>query len=357
MTRHTLGAGAACAFVSAAALAAVGARQAGPSGAYVGNYTCEDRQLTFTVEITRGASGEVTAQGVFPNQYIDYSRRGGWGRRPPDPNTPVDFKGTVDPRSGSVTLVSSDDLQLTRAGKRQKVTFAGAIDTANQFLVGSVQYAGCDRFVLAPRTTRGDPQYAATIYANRIKGQEMQRAAAAKHEEARATRMAGGWTPVELSASGGAVTENRFDYYDATFADTPAPGLAVGIRPIDDVHQWFYENGHKCLSTRQAFWRSGVATATTEIFGRKSYVLECRGECRNLQYSMLMRTNNLMGGTHHGGKSRAYPVITVNASVWTQSTIDFQFKYATSAPARPADIRVHTWSPGWGDYGGGCTID
>lgn len=358
MTKQALGGWAALAFVTAANGMAAGPAQQPAlfGGGYAGNYTCEGRQSAFTLDITQDSSGTLTARGVFPNQYIDYSKRSLWDRRPPDSKKPIEFKGTLDPRTGSLSLSSKDELQLTGGGKRQKITLDGAIHASNQFLVGQVKYPGCTRFVTAPKSAR-DAHYAAVIYANGLQAKEQQLAAAVQREEKRAARLASGWVPVELTPSGGAVTENRFDYYDATLSGTPAPSLALGILPIEEVHQWFYANGHKCLGTKEAGWRSGVATATTELFGKKSYVLECRGECRNLQYEFYVHTNALTAGTHHAGKSQPYPVITVNASPWVESKVEFRVRYASAVPSQLAQIRVHTWSPGWGDYGGGCNID
>jgi hypothetical protein len=159
-----------------------------------------------------------------------------------------------------------------------------------------------------------------------------------------------GWGSPELSDTGGIIEfpEEPLAYFDVTLGRTRDEFESV--RPLDRLFQGLVDQSYKCIGTSEVVWRRGEGVATSAIFGTKSYVIRCDGNCEGLTY------RSAAGGAHYG-KPLPYPVVRVTSrSVGV--TRDLVWSFARQDSAGPAPrIRIHTWSNQLGDYGGRCSID
>jgi hypothetical protein len=314
------------------------------AGNYEGLYQCNSRWTAFTMTLTESGRGAVTADAVFPLRHVRPSRL----RRAPRANEPVKMDGTTDSENQQVILSTNDELQLGIKGPERKVTMRGALDPTNGYLTGTMDYPGCVQFVLVPTTIRGSAEYAARVYANRVRRDETIRAREETATAAREARVADGWISPELLPSGGRIQhpEDPMTYVDDVMGQPTDPFQAV--RPIDQLNQRLRDASYKCLSTTTVAWTGRQGRATTSHFRTKTYVVECDGDCSGVTYKIPLRGA-------HGGRSRPYPVITIASAMLVDQP--FPWEFTRTQGAVPPRIRIHTWSNQLGDYGGGCRID
>lgn len=142
---------------------------------------------------------------------------------------------------------------------------------------------------------------------------------------------------------------NTFEYLDFRMTGGQAP--EDGTTPMEVLLQAFLDENFKCLTTQRVSWRGVQGSASDRQFGDKRYVIDCRGDCRGVHYSLVR-----MGGvvTHHA-LTQPYPVIHIRTSLWNYSDFSWTFTRA-EAKGPPPEIRIHTWSQGLGDYGAGCKL-
>jgi hypothetical protein len=312
------------------------------AGSYIGRYECNDRWTSFNLTIAETVRGTTAAEAILPLRYIRV-RRGS-----PRANEPTKMQGRVDPASASLTLRTDDEVQLGVKGPEQKLTLQGAIDASNGYLVGTFDYPGCTKFVLVPTTIRGSASYAAELW---VTGQRRERAVSeteAKTAAARDARIRSGWISPELRPTGGRL-EFRGDaltYVDDSIGRAPDPFEA--IRPIDQLNQYLRDSSYKCLATSTVAWQGTQGAVTTPHFTVKSYVIECEGDCAGITYKAPEFA-------YHAGRSRSYPLVTIQGGLLTERPLPWAFSRPDRAPA--PRVRIHTWSNRLGDYGGGCRID
>jgi hypothetical protein len=320
------------------------APRTGPlAGSYVGQYKCDQRWVSFNVTLRETSQGTTIADVVFPRRVVQ-SRR---FRRMPRSDEPQTMKGRVDAASSALTLRSDDDLQLTLKGPERKVTLEGSRDPSSGYLVGKMDYPGCDQFVLVPSKVRA-AAYAAQLYVQGQKREDRLREREVKATAAREERVRSGWISPELRPNGGPIEypEETLTYVDAAAGRAPNPFEA--IRPIEQLFQRLLDGSYKCLTTATVAWRGTQGSATTPHFTTKSYVVECDGDCGGVTYKVPVRG-------YHAGRSRAYPLITAEGGGLTEQPLPWEFTRPDSPT--PPRVRIHTWSSRLGDYGGGCRID
>ena len=120
------------------------------------------------------------------------------------------------------------------------------------------------------------------------------------------------------------------------------------IRPIDQLNQYLRDSSYKCLATSMVAWKGTEGAVTTPHFTVKSYVIECEGDCAGITYKAPEFA-------YHAGRSRPYPLVTIQGGLLTERPLPWAFSRPDGAPE--PRVRIHTWSNRLGDYGGGCRID
>ena len=50
--------------------------------------------------------------------------------------------------------------------------------------------------------------------------------------------------------------------------------------PIGEVFQWLKDDNYKCIDVRTVSWQTNGGSASGRQFGKKRYLIECRGDCR-----------------------------------------------------------------------------
>ncbi|MGH7462510.1 MAG: hypothetical protein ACREMA_15995, partial [Longimicrobiales bacterium] len=232
------------------------------------------------LRITEKKNGEVEGEADLSSRRYSMNRR-------VLPGTPAKLRGRLEPDQVSFSFTTSNDIQLTSEGPTQKTTFRATINEEG-VLSGTVDYPGCGKFFAAGAAS------AAALSAGRLAQQEQYRASAERaatraanaeqqREANRVARRASGWVPVELRPQGGrlVLAEGMLEYSDARLASRSLP---PGVRPIDELHQTLFNNGEKCLSSSHVAWSGQSGTASSEVFGRKSFVIDCKGNCQGLRY-------------------------------------------------------------------------
>jgi hypothetical protein len=123
----------------------------------------------------------------------------------------------------------------------------------------------------------------------------------------------------------------------------------LGVEPIEELNQWLFKSGLKCISSRSLSVGPsdfGANAFATKHFGNKVYVVHCSGKCESLRYQLTTRHT-----LWHFGLAKPYPVLRVNSMDLSTGDIKFAFSH----PQGGAQVTVSQWSGDPGDYGGGCT--
>ncbi len=133
-----------------------------------------------------------------------------------------------------------------------------------------------------------------------------------------------------------------FEYVDATMMGA----VKLEDDPIGEVFQWLKDDKYRCIDARTVLWQGNSGSASGRQFGKKRYVIECRGDCHGIRYQTIR------DGAYqkfHYGTSKAFPVIHQQTDFMTYW--DFQWKFTRASADRPAPtIRIYTWGVG-ADYG------
>jgi hypothetical protein len=158
----------------------------------------------------------------------------------------------------------------------------------------------------------------------------------------------------EGSRSGGRPTRAGFVYIDAAIMNGANGNLEV--TPVEEVFQWLYDAKNKCLGTAQVQWRGAEGRAEGRQFGTKRFVIDCRGDCRDIHY----RINGRLSDTEqwHYGLSQPVPVLHLKSNdILAYHDFTWVFTRGSGASEQPPVIRIHSWSNTTGDYGGKCQLD
>jgi hypothetical protein len=155
----------------------------------------------------------------------------------------------------------------------------------------------------------------------------------------------GGPGPPERNPAGSWVFWNgdlSFEYVDATMTGA----VKLEDDPIGEVFQWLKDDNYKCIDVRTVLWRGSTGNTTGRQFGKKRYLIECRGDCRGIRYEAIR------DGAYqkfHCGTSKAFPVIHQETDLFVYR--DFQWRFSRAASdGPPPTIRIYTWGVG-ADYG------
>lgn len=132
-----------------------------------------------------------------------------------------------------------------------------------------------------------------------------------------------------------------------------ADGSDIGS--IDRVSQWLYENKFKCVHTLRISWNQEKASANDKYFGTKRVVIECRGDCRDVHYTVSAQS--LLGVViDHFGLSQPIPVLQFQGPSLGAYNVQWTFTRTSAADNNPS-ISIHSWTNDFGDYGGGCRFE
>ena len=116
--------------------------------------------------------------------------------------------------------------------------------------------------------------------------------------------------------------------------------------PIGEVFQWLKDDNYKCIDVRTVSWQANSGSASGRQFGKKRYLIECRGDCRGIRYQTI---RDGADRKFHYGMSKGFPVIHQQTDFFTYW--DFQWRFTRASTDRPAPtIRIYTWGVG-ADYG------
>jgi hypothetical protein len=133
-----------------------------------------------------------------------------------------------------------------------------------------------------------------------------------------------------------------FEYVDATMTGA----VKLEDDPIGEVFQWLKDDNYTCIDVRTVLWRADVGSASGRQFGKKRYLIECRGDCRGVRYQTIR------DGAYqkfHYGTSKAFPVIHQQTDFAVYR--DFQWRFTRPRTDQPAPtVRIYTWGAG-ADYG------
>jgi hypothetical protein len=159
-------------------------------------------------------------------------------------------------------------------------------------------------------------------------------------------------TGPEGSRTGGRPTKADYVYIDAAMMNGANGNLEV--MPVEEVFQWLYDSKYKCLRTEQVLWRGAEGRADSRQFGRKLFVIECRGDCRDIHYRI---DRPVSAQQFHYGLSKPVPVLYFRSTDLAYHDFTWIFTRGTGASQQPPVMRIHTWSGTMGDQGAGCTLD
>lgn len=136
---------------------------------------------------------------------------------------------------------------------------------------------------------------------------------------------------------------------------TSGEGSHAVIAPIDKISQWLFNDKYKCLNTLRASWSGTRAVISHETLGDKRAVIECRGDCSDIRYSLGVRA--LLPVTiDHFGLSQPMPVLHLHGPSFGGFTVFWSFTRPNPVGNDPR-IAVHVWSKDFGDAGSGCLFD
>jgi len=328
-----------------AGIAATAADVASIAGTYAGQYECDQQWFTFTATLAEPVNGASSGEATFPLQRFPLSKLRG---SMPNVNKPFKLRGSFDAGRGALTLRTSDGLVLSSNGKDRKVTFEATVD-AKGYLVGTLDYPGCHRFVLVPTTAPGNPTNGAQRYVQNLQGEERMRQRDAQAAAAHEARVRSGWVSPELRPNGGAIEypTEMMAYSDLKSGRAVDPFEAV--RPIDVLNQFIVDHSYKCIGTKSVAWNGAEGLVSTALFSTKRYVVECNGRCEGLTYRLGH------GGANHFGQSMPYPTVEIRTMELTDTPFNWQF-IRRDASGEPPQVRIHIWTNGF-DYGPRCQID
>ena len=348
------------------------AQPAVTAGDYAGYYQCQGRSFAFSFTVKATQKDDVEGEAVFRSQRLERGPRAPWQiGKPRTVTTPLRLKGTIDAGTGLMRIKTQDDLQLTETGGRMDVTMNLSAGDELGILVGDMDYPGCGNVIVGRTSPSSNGLTAASAYLRKQQTVESRRAADERREQAVISGRgaeppvsapgytppapAGAPVPAPRTASPTRTSprpsppDRSLEYVDVTMDPSFASRVDMGVRPIDELFQSFFDRGFKCIGTDTVFWSGNTGTATSALFGTKSYVIECTSNCLGVRYEAA-------GGARLVTEpGRTHPVITFNAGFFTQTKLNWRF-IARSDAATPM-IRIHTWSDTWGDYGGGCRIE
>ena len=311
-----------------------------------GQYLCGTRWHRIVLRVTEKSNGDVDGEADLGSRLYSMNRR-------VLPGTPARLRGRVNGQPRVFRFSTTDAIQLVHGGPTQKTTFQAAIDEQG-VLAGAVEYPGCSSVFAAGAGSPASVTVRGLV--RQAENQEQTRRAAAAadqvqldREERRVARRATGWVPAELRPGGGPLSagDGMLEYTDARVAGRPTPS---GIRPIDEVHQALFDGGHKCLSTSRVAWDGRTGTARTELFSRKTYVIDCDGNCQGIRYEPV---GGLLGAFHGG--AQAAPFLTLVHRMLGKVPVEWRF-IRPDETEPPPEVRIHMWTSTVGDYGGGCRL-
>jgi hypothetical protein len=235
----------------------------------------------------------------------------------------------------------------------RKLPLTGQMDASGRTLTGRIRSRGCGTFTVQ-RTAKEIPQELIARAEGKGRGAPGESAPGSGRRATDTAREAlpelqtqpvrvpnpGRMGPMMIQQP------HEFGYMDGVIAKRVEAEL--GVEPIEELNQWLFKSGLKCLSSRSMsvgpsdFAANGFAFSH---FGNKVYVVHCSGNCERLRYQVTTRHT-----LWHFGLSRPYPVLRVSSTDLSTGEIKFAFSH----PQGGVHVTVSQWAGDPGDYGGGC---
>jgi hypothetical protein len=152
--------------------------------------------------------------------------------------------------------------------------------------------------------------------------------------------------PVRILNTGqgfGLIPKEGFEYLSET--TTSRGGSFDAIPSIDRVNRWLHSSNYKCMQSIVFSW-DGTSTGTWyETAGEKRVVIECRGDCREVRYSLGARSSFPIT-IDHFGLSQPMPVLHFIGPYYADGyTVQWRFTRPTLVGDGP-QIAIHIWSGG-----------
>ena len=150
--------------------------------------------------------------------------------------------------------------------------------------------------------------------------------------------------PVKILDTGqmfGLIPKDGFEYLSAT--TTSQAGSYDAVSAIDRVNRWLHNGNYKCMQSVVFSWE-GMSTGTWyETAGEKRVVIECRGDCRDIRYSLGARSSFPIK-IDHFGLSQPMPVLHFKGPyLYGGYTVHWRFTRPTLVGDGP-QIAIHMWS-------------
>ncbi len=262
----------------------------------------------------------------FSATFRIFSHNGGSGSEP----GAFRIQGAYDTRSHRVQMKPQGWVGGTPSGYRLE-SMVGTINPRTQALKGTTSNWGCE-FEVAPESSRE-----AQVLTRKVDLLEKRDAALRIPAEQRDRP-----GKVYKAPPGG------FEYFDAKMS--PKGWERADIEPVDSVSDTLKSSKMKCLMTKHVAWNGQVGSASGRVWANKTYVIDCRGDCSKIRYS-LSGTGAIV--THHG-QSLPVPVLQLRGGF---AEVDFRWRFTRDPEhGSPPRILIHTWTHTLGDAGPGCDL-